>query len=57
MGEPVVGRAALVTLDWHEHPRRNDEDQRRYVLDYLHSAQEFVEALAADERGMVYLIG
>lgn len=35
----------------------NGEDELHYVLDHLHRAQEFVESLAADRRGMVYLIG
>lgn len=34
-----------------------DEAERRYVLDYLEHAREFVESLAAEGRGMVYLIG
>jgi len=35
----------------------DDEDEIRYVLDFLGRAQEFVTSLAADGRGMVYLIG
>lgn len=34
-----------------------EADELRYVLDYLKQAQEFVASLAADGRGMVYLIG
>lgn len=33
------------------------EAEREYVLDYLARAQEFVESLAVDGRGMVYIIG
>ena len=36
---------------------RSRHDELRYVLDYLTWAQEFVESLATDGRGMVYLIG
>ncbi|MCK6068474.1 MULTISPECIES: DUF1877 family protein [Microbacterium] len=42
---------------WSSHDGADDEDELRYVLDYLRRAQEFVESLAADGRGMVYLIG
>ena len=35
----------------------DDEDEVRYVLDFLERAQEFVSQLADDGRGMVYLIG
>ena len=35
----------------------NDEAELRYVLDFLTRAQRFAESLAADGRGMVYLIG
>lgn len=34
-----------------------DEEDREYVLHYLRRASEFVADLAADGRGMVYLIG
>ncbi|WP_144794943.1 DUF1877 domain-containing protein [Microbacterium paludicola] len=33
------------------------EGELRYVLDFLHRAQAFVETLTANGRGMVYLIG
>jgi hypothetical protein len=35
----------------------DDDEEIRYVLDFLRRAQEFVASLAADGRGMVYLIG
>lgn len=42
---------------WRSQHGADDADELRYVLDYLKRAQEFVESLAADGRGMVYLIG
>lgn len=42
---------------WRSRHGADDDDELRYVLDYLTRAQEFVEALATDGRGMVYLIG
>ena len=42
---------------WRSRHGADDDDELRYVLDYLTWAQEFVEALATDGRGMVYLIG
>ena len=42
---------------WRSRHGVNDDDELHYVLDYLTRAQEFVESLAADGRGMVYLIG
>lgn len=42
---------------WRSRHGADDDDELRYVLDYLRRAQEFVEALATDDRGMVYLIG
>lgn len=42
---------------WRSRHGADDEDELRYVLDFLRRAQEFVESLAADGRGMVYLIG
>jgi hypothetical protein len=42
---------------WRSRHGADDEDELRYVLDYLTRAQEFVESLASDGRGMVYLIG
>ena len=42
---------------WRSRHGAGEEDELRYVLDYLKRAQEFVESLAADGRGMVYLIG
>ena len=42
---------------WRSRHGVDDDDELRYVLDYLTWAQEFVEALATDGRGMVYLIG
>lgn len=42
---------------WRSRHGADDDDELRYVLDYLRRAQTFVETLAADGRGMVYLIG
>ena len=42
---------------WRSRHGADDDDELRYVLDYLTWAQEFVESLATDGRGMVYLIG
>ena len=42
---------------WRSRHGADDDDELRYVLDYLTWAQEFVEAHATDGRGMVYLIG
>jgi hypothetical protein len=42
---------------WRSPHGADDEAELRYVLDYLGRAQEFVASLAADDRGMVYLIG
>ena len=42
---------------WRSPRVADDEDELRYILDFLKRAQEFVESLAADGRGMVYLIG
>ena len=42
---------------WRSRHGADVEDELRYVLDYLRRAQEFVESLATDGRGMVYLIG
>lgn len=42
---------------WRSRHGADEDDELRYVLDYLTRAQEFVEALATDGRGMVYLIG
>ena len=42
---------------WRSPRVADDEDELRYILDFLQRAQEFVESLAADGRGMVYLIG
>jgi len=42
---------------WRSRRGADDDDELRYVLDYLTRAQEFVESLATDGRGMVYLIG
>lgn len=42
---------------WRSPHGADDEDELRYVLDFLGRAREFVESLAADGRGMVYLIG
>lgn len=42
---------------WRSPHGADDEAELRYVLDYLGNAQQFVESLAADGRGMVYLIG
>lgn len=42
---------------WRSPHGADDEAELRYVVDFLERAQEFVESLAADGRGMVYLIG
>jgi hypothetical protein len=42
---------------WRSRHGAPDDDELRYVLDHLGRAQNFVETLAADGRGMVYLIG
>jgi hypothetical protein len=42
---------------WRSPHGADAEDELRYVLDFLGRAQEFVESLATDGRGMVYLIG
>ncbi len=42
---------------WRSPHGANRDDELRYVLDYLEKAQQFVEALTADGRGMVYMIG
>lgn len=42
---------------WRSPQGADDESELRYVLDFLGRAQEFVELLATEGRGMVYLIG
>ena len=42
---------------WRSPHGADDESELRYVLDFLGRAQEFVESLAVDGRGLVYLIG
>lgn len=42
---------------WHSPHGADDDEELRYVLDFLRRAQDFVRSLAADGRGMVYLIG
>lgn len=42
---------------WRGRYGADDDDELRYVLDYLGRARQFVQALATDGRGMVYLIG
>ena len=42
---------------WRSPHGATDEEERRYVLHYLERARDFVESLAAEGRGMVYLIG
>lgn len=42
---------------WRSRHGADHVDEVRYVLDYLRRAQAFVESLAADGRGMVYMIG
>lgn len=42
---------------WQSRHGADNDDELRYVLDFLKRAQEFVDQLAADGRGMVYLIG
>jgi hypothetical protein len=42
---------------WRSPHGADDADELRYVLGYLTRAQEFVDSLATDGRGMVYLIG
>jgi hypothetical protein len=36
---------------------RDEQEELQYVLQFLSRAREFVDALASDGRGMVYLIG
>ncbi len=43
--------------DWRRPFGADEEDEIRYVRDFLGRAQEFVTSLAANGRGMVYLIG
>ena len=42
---------------WRSRHGADDESELRYVLDFLGRSQEFVQSLAAEGRGMVYLIG
>lgn len=42
---------------WRSPYGADDEDELRYVLDFLRRAQEFVDSLAVEGRGMIYLIG
>ena len=42
---------------WRSRHGADDDDELRYVLDFLRRAQRFVESLATDGRGLVYLIG
>lgn len=42
---------------WRSPLGADDEDEVRYVLEFLNRAQEFVTQLAEDGRGMVSLIG
>lgn len=42
---------------WHSRHGASDDDELQYVSEFLGRAQDFVESLAADGRGMVYLIG
>lgn len=42
---------------WSSPHGADDEAELRYLRDRLRQAREFVEGLAADRRGMVYLIG
>lgn len=42
---------------WRGAHGRDSEAEVRYVLQFLKSAQEYIGALASDDRGMVYLIG
>lgn len=42
---------------WHSPYGADHETELQYVLDFLGRAQEFVKVLAAEGRGMVYLIG
>ncbi|UOE44041.1 YfbM family protein [Agromyces larvae] len=50
-------RVRAWAVDWRRPHGADGDDDLRYVLDYLRQAQEFVESLARDGRGMVYLIG
>lgn len=50
-------RVRAWAVDWRSPFGGDHEDEVRYVLDFLERAQEFVTALAADGRGMVYMIG
>ncbi len=42
---------------WNSPHGTDDHDELRYVLDHLEKAKRFLEALTADGRGMVYMIG
>ncbi|CDK01257.1 conserved hypothetical protein [Microbacterium sp. C448] len=42
---------------WRSPHGADDDAELQYVLDYLRRAQEFLESLADEGRGMVYLIG
>lgn len=44
-------------VSWQSTFGADHEDEIRYVLDFLERAKEFVNALADDGRGMVYMIG
>lgn len=50
-------RVRAWAVDWRSPFGADPEDEIRYVSDFLKRAKEFVTALAADGRGMVYMIG
>lgn len=50
-------RVRMWAREWRSPFGADEEDEIRYVLDFLTRAQEFVTALADAGRGMVYLIG
>ncbi len=50
-------RVRVWAVDWRSPFGADPEDEVRYVSDFLERAKEFVTALAADGRGMVYMIG
>lgn len=50
-------RVRAWAVDWRSPFGADHEDEIRYVLDFLERAKEFVTELAANGRGMVYMIG
>lgn len=50
-------RVRIWARTWRSPHGADEEAELRYVRDFLGRAQEFVDSLAAEGRGMVYLIG